>query len=294
MSDLVIPPVSGRRVGLFVTCLVDWARPNIGFATLELLERFGYDVLVSEQITCCGQPGYNSGDSRTARELALMWAEEFADCNYVVIPSGSCAGMIKIHYPRLFEVDNTASPADQDTGEDSQVKKIRALADKTYELSDFLIRVAKVSPTALQKIVPSFQGTITYHDSCSGLRELGIKEQPRALLNQVHGIAEVPLPGCEDCCGFGGSFAVKYGNISNALVQDKCKDIQATGAGAVVMGDLGCMMNIEGALRRAGDHETQVLHWVELCVSPPPRRTPIRTTEANRKKLIGTNDWDSL
>jgi L-lactate dehydrogenase complex protein LldE len=235
------------RVGLFVTCLVDLLRPRIGFAALKLLEAAGCQVVVPATQTCCGQPGYNSGERAGAQRLALKLLEEFADCDHVVVPSGSCAGMIRVHYPELLQ----DFPAHREA--------VERLCAKTYELTDFLVRVAQ-----LQAVPGRFSGTVTYHDACSGLRELRVKRQPRELLAKVQGLALAELPGAEQCCGFGGTFAVKFGEISTRIVDRKCQAIEATGADAVVLGDLGCMLNIEGRLRRRGNHRTRVLHVAEV------------------------------
>jgi L-lactate dehydrogenase complex protein LldE len=231
---------------LFVTCLVDLFRPSIGFAALKLLEAAGCEVVVPAAQTCCGQPGYNSGDRHGAQVLARKVLAEFATCEYVVVPSGSCAGMIRAHYRELFAEFGELQP---------QVERLEA---RTYELTDFLHSVLKIS-----KLPGRWQGSVTYHDSCSGLRELGVKAQPRALLSHVPGLdlKEMSLP--EQCCGFGGTFAVKFGDISTRICDQKCADIAATGASAVVLGDLGCMLNIEGRMRRRGD-ETRVLHVAEV------------------------------
>ncbi len=235
------------RVGLFVTCLVDLMRPRIGFAALRLLERAGCDMHVPATQTCCGQPGYNSGDRAGARKLAQKLIAEFEDCEYVVAPSGSCAGMVRTHYPELFSDVPQWQP------------RVQALASKTYELTDFLVRVAK-----LESVPGEFHGAVTYHDACSGLRELGIKQQPRALLAKVRGLSLAEMEEAEACCGFGGTFAVKYGDISTRIADVKCGRIAATGASAVALGDLGCMLNIEGRLRRRGDATTRVLHVAEI------------------------------
>lgn len=235
------------RVGLFVTCLVDLVRPRIGFAALRLLEAGGCEVVVPQPQTCCGQPAYNSGDRATARSLALKVLEEFEPFDYVVAPSGSCAGMIRVHYPDLL----------QDAPE--LRARLVALGARTYELTDFLVHVAKFQGKT-KKLIKS----ITYHDSCAGLRELGIKSQPRALLAQLEGVTLREMDECEACCGFGGAFAVKFGEISAHIAERKCASIAATGADAVVLGDLGCMLNIEGRLRRRGDMKTGVLHIAEV------------------------------
>jgi L-lactate dehydrogenase complex protein LldE len=236
------------RVGLFVTCLVDLMRPRIGFSALQLLQDAGCEVVVPEAQTCCGQPGYNSGERASAIALARKVAREFADCEYVVAPSGSCAGMIRAHYPEMLK----------DIPEEDRAA-LTALSAKTYELTDFLVNVARFTPKSKSSIK-----TITYHDSCSGLRELGVKQQPRALLAQVEGVELREMSECEQCCGFGGAFALKFGEISSHIAERKCENITASGADAVVLGDLGCMLNIEGRLRRRGDQKTQVLHVVEV------------------------------
>lgn len=235
------------KVGLFVTCLVDLMRPRIGFAALRLLQAAGCEVVVPTTQTCCGQPAYNSGDRRAARLLAEKLIAEFERCDHVVAPSGSCAGMIRMHYPDLFADD----PA--------WLGRAAALGARTHELSDFLATVAR-----LDKVPGAFAGTVTYHDACSGLRELGVKAQPRALLAKMPGVRLVEMDGAEECCGFGGAFAVKFGDISARLAEKKCDNLRASGADAVVLGDLGCMLSIEGKLRRMGDEKTRVLHIAEI------------------------------
>lgn len=235
------------RVGLFVTCLVDLMRPNIGFAAIKLLEQADCEVIVPAEQTCCGQPNYNAGDRKVAKKLARKLIAEFESLEYIVVPSGSCTGMIRAHYPELF------------SDEPEMLQKIESLTKKTYELTDFLINVAKV-----KKLPAQFNGIITYHDSCSGLRELGVKQQPRQLLAKVSGTVIKEMKEPETCCGFGGTFAVKYGDISTHLADQKCQDIEGCGADAVVLGDLGCMLNIEGRLRRRGNETTKVLHIAEV------------------------------
>jgi L-lactate dehydrogenase complex protein LldE len=235
------------RVGLFVTCLVDLMRPSIGFATIRLLEAGGAEVYVPPHQTCCGQPGYNSGDRAGAKALAAKVVDEFEGCDYLVAPSGSCSGMIRTHYADLCRDD----PA--------LLRRAAALAAKTFELTSFLVDVLK-----LDALPGSLSATVTYHDSCAGLRELGVKGQPRKLLARVPGLVLTEMPECETCCGFGGTFAVKFGEISTRMADNKCQQIAESGAAAVVLGDLGCMLNIEGRLRRRGDMKTRVLHVAEV------------------------------
>jgi L-lactate dehydrogenase complex protein LldE len=235
------------RVGLFVTCLVDLMRPSIGFAALQLLEAGGADVVVPEAQTCCGQPAYNSGDRADAIALARKVVAEFEDCDYLVAPSGSCSGMIRTHYGELFADD----PA--------MLARVRMLAAKTFELTAFLTGVLDVGTPP-----GGFAGRVTYHDCCAGLREMGVKLQPRALLARMPGVQLSEMAECETCCGFGGTFAIKFGEISARLADNKCQNIAESGADAVVLGDLGCMLNIEGRLRRRGDTTTRVLHIAEV------------------------------
>lgn len=235
------------RVGLFVTCLVDAMRPRVGFAALKLLEAAGCEVVVPDQQTCCGQPGYNSGDRKSAWALALKFMDEFESFDYVVVPSGSCAGMIRVHYPDLFREDPDL------------LARITALGQRTYELTDFLHAVVQ-----LKQVPGKFQGTLTYHDSCAGLRELDVYKQPRALLSTMPDAKVDEMVESTTCCGFGGTFSVKYGELSTRMADNKCQHIADSKAGTIAGGDLGCLLNIEGRLRRCGDHQTRVLHIAEI------------------------------
>ncbi len=222
------------RVGLFVTCLVDLMRPTVGFAAVKLLENAGCKVVVPAQ-TCCGQPAYNSGDRATAAALARQAIEAFEDCDYVVAPSGSCGGMLIRHYPELF------------AGEPDLAAKAERFAAKTHELVSFLVDVLGV-----ESVSARFDGTVAYHDSCSSLRELGVKAQPRRLLGSVEGLTLVEIDEAVTCCGFGGIFAAKYGELSNAIVSRKADDIRRTSADTLLAGDLGCLLNMAGTLQRQG------------------------------------------
>jgi L-lactate dehydrogenase complex protein LldE len=239
-------PRRGPRVGLYVTCLVDLMRPSVGFAAVKLLEQAGCTVEVPRMQTCCGQPGFNAGDRRTAQDLARLVIVAFEGYDYVVVPSGSCGGMIRTHYPELFADD----PA--------MARRVEALAGRTWELVAFLTDVLGVT-----RVPSRYAGTVTYHDACSGLRELGVKAQPRSLLAGVEGLQLVELPGAEVCCGFGGTFCIKYPEISNRMVSDKAADIVATGADTLLAGDLGCLMNMAGRLQRLG-HGVKVRHVAEV------------------------------
>ena len=244
------------RVALFVTCLVDIHRPSVGFAAIQLLEAAGCQVEVPRAQTCCGQPAYNSGDRATTRALLESYLEAFAGYDYVVVPSGSCGGMLREHMPHLFDDDpNLRARAD-------------ALAAKTYELISFLTDVRGLTSTQA-----AYAGTVTYHDSCAGLRELGVKAQPRALLGQVAGLTLAEMAEPEVCCGFGGTFCVKYPDISTRMVSDKTRDIAATGADTLLAGDMGCLLNMAGRLHREGSpikvrHIAEVLAGMTETVPP--------------------------
>ena len=233
-------------VGLFVTCLVNLFRPNVGFAAVKLLEEAGCAVQVPELQTCCGQPAYNSGDAADARALARQVISVFEGFDYVVAPSGSCAGMIKEHYPLLFETDA------------GWRGRAQALSEKCHELLSFLHDVLKVDLNGVH-----YPAKVTYHDSCSGLRELGIHDQPRALLGRVGDLTIEEMEDGNVCCGFGGTFCVKYSKISERLVSDKVKNIQASGADTLLGGDLGCLLNMAGRLTREGSG-VRVFHAAEV------------------------------
>ncbi|MEO0618284.1 MAG: (Fe-S)-binding protein [Pseudomonadota bacterium] len=235
-----------RHVGLFVTCLVDLMRPSVAFAAVSLLERAGCHVVVPAAQTCCGQPAYNSGDNANARDIARTVIEAFAEFAYVVAPSGSCAAMLKVHYPELF-------------ADDAEMRaKAEHLAGRVHELTSFLVDVCD-----LKTLDARFDGRATYHDSCSGLRELGVKTQPRALLEMVDGLTLEEMRDCETCCGFGGTFAVKYSDVSNAIVEKKSAAIGESDADLLVAGDLGCLLNMAGKLSREG-RKTEVRHVAEV------------------------------
>lgn len=240
-------PLSDRpRVALFVTCLVDLIRPSVGFAAVKLLEDAGCQVFVPTGQTCCGQPAYNSGDKSTAAGLARLTIAALEDFDYVVVPSGSCSGMVKLHYPELLATD----PAWHE--------RAARLAARTFELVSFLADVRGV-----RQVNARLPARATYHDSCSGLRELAIKEQPRKLLASVEGLELVEMADCEICCGFGGTFSIKFPEISNAMVEKKCANIVEANTDLLLAGDLGCLMNMAGKLRRQG-HTVEVRHVAEV------------------------------
>ena len=246
-----MPAKPEPRVALFVTCLVDLFRPTVGFAAVRLLEAAGCRVEVPRAQTCCGQPAYNQGDRADTIKLAKGVLDAFAGYDYVVAPSGSCAGMLKTHYPELFP------PGSADAA------RAQELAQRTFELTGFLVDVMNVGSSAAELSVRA-----TYHDSCSSLRELGVRNQPRQLLAGVAGLELAELRDSEVCCGFGGTFCVKYPEISTKMVDDKVAAIEATGAELVLAGDLGCLMNIAGRLKRLGSR-VEARHVAEVLAGPP-------------------------
>jgi L-lactate dehydrogenase complex protein LldE len=245
------------RVALFVTCVVDLFRPTIGFAAVKLLEEAGCTVEVPRAQTCCGQPAYNSGARTDAKAIALQVLDAFEGYDHVVAPSGSCAGMLRQHYPELFADDPTVLP------------RVQQLAERSWELVSFLVDICGVNSVASR-----WERQVTYHDACSGLRELGVKDQPRRLLASVDGLRLRELPGAEICCGFGGAFCVKYPDISDKMVSDKAADIVATGAESVLGGDLGCLLNIAGKLQRHG-RRVEVRHVAEVLAGMTGEVPPI-------------------
>ena len=252
------------RVALFVTCLVDLFRPSVGFAAVKLLEDAGCTVEVPAQQSCCGQPAYNSGDRADAKAIARQVIAAFGGYDYVVVPSGSCGGMIKTHYPGLF------------ADEPAMEEKATALAARTFELVSFLADVLKIEHVAAR-----YAGTVTYHDACSGLRELGIKDQPRRLLQSVEGAGLKEMATPEVCCGFGGTFCVKYPEISDNMVSDKVADIAATGADTLLCGDMGCLLNMAGKLARLGK-PVQTRHIAEVLADMTKDTPPIGAPKPER------------
>jgi L-lactate dehydrogenase complex protein LldE len=238
-------PGEGPRVALFVTCLVNVMRPAVAEATRELLLAAGCTVEVPLRQTCCGQPAFNSGDEADGRAMARRQIEALEGYDYVVAPSGSCIGTIRHTYPETFRGDPEWAP------------RAGRLAARAFEVTSFLVDVMGFTPE------PShFAAKATYHDTCSGLRELGIRDQPRRLIGTVEGLDLVPLPDADVCCGFGGTFCVKYPAISNAVVDEKARAVEGTGADILLGGDLGCLMNMAGKLGRRGS-AVRVFHTVE-------------------------------
>jgi L-lactate dehydrogenase complex protein LldE len=224
-----------NRVALFVTCLVDQLFPKIGLAMADVLERLGYEVEFPEAQTCCGQPAFNTGYRGEARRVARYFLEVFREADYIVSPSGSCVSMVRCHYPELFHKDPES------------LAQASALGVRVYEFSEFLTNVA-----GREDIGARYDGVVTYHDSCHALRELKVREGPRRLLRAVRGLELREMDNSEECCGFGGTFAVKFGEVSGAMVRTKVDAIRRTGADTLVSADPSCLMQIQGALSRAG------------------------------------------
>lgn len=234
------------RVGLFVTCLVDLVRPSVGFAAARLIEAAGCTVVVPTGQTCCGQPAYNAGDADTARALARQTVASFVGCEFVVAPSGSCAAMLRRHYPALFK------------GRGAEENEMLAFAGRVHELTAFLVNVRGCVTSDA-----TFNGRVAHHDACSGLRELGIRSEPRRLLAAVAGLELVETPETTACCGFGGLFSVKYPEISTAVAERKIEDLRTGSPDLVTGGDLGCLMNLAGRLNRS-DHPLPCRHVAEV------------------------------
>ncbi len=234
------------QVALFVTCLVDIFRPSVGFAAIKLLEDAGCEIHVPQAQTCCGQPSWNSGDRADTVKIAEQVIEAFEGFEYIVAPSGSCAGMLKIHYRELFKNDPAWSA------------RCEKFSSKVYELTEFLCDIMGVV-----EVDVLLDANVTYHDSCAGLREMGISKQPRKLLETVQGLTLKEMKDCETCCGFGGTFAVKYSDISNSIVSEKTANIMNAKPDLLLAGDLGCLMNMAGKLKRQGS-KIEVRHVAEV------------------------------
>jgi L-lactate dehydrogenase complex protein LldE len=237
--------ITKPKVALFVTCLADSMRPSVAFATIKLLEAAGCEVHVPKAQTCCGQPAFNSGDRNNTRLIAQQTMAALTGYDYVVGPSGSCIGMLH-QYPDLFEEGS------------KDYLSTQALAQQAYEITSFLVDVM-----AFELAPNNTKAQITYHDSCAGLRELGIHQQPRKLLAQMPNIQLKEMPEADTCCGFGGTFCIKYPDISNRMVENKVAHAQSSKAQILVGGDLGCLMNMAGKLKRQGS-DLQTRHIVEL------------------------------
>jgi len=224
-------PENPQKVYYFGTCLVDMFYPGAGMAGIKLLQQKGVKVIFPSQQTCCGQPAYNSGFPDEARTVARKQIELFSEDYPIVVPSGSCAGMMRHHYPKLFE-------------NDPRIDQIKKFSERIFELSEFLVHALNIQ---LEDQGPPIK--VTWHSSCHALREMGVTEDSKSLIRQLKNVELVELQREHDCCGFGGTFAVKQPAISAAMVKDKTEDIRKTGATRLITGDCGCLMNISGAMQ---------------------------------------------
>ncbi len=238
-----------KSVSLFVTCIVDQVFPQVGIAITEVLERLGYQVHFPKAQTCCGQPAFNSGYPDEARTIARHFLEVFRDSESIIVPSGSCASMISHHFADIFEHDPRI------------LTEVHALEPRVWEFSRFLLEVAGVEDVGAR-----FDGVVTYHDSCHALRELRIKAGPRKLLATVKGLTLAEMDVAEECCGFGGTFSVKFPEVSGAMARTKIESIQKTGASTVVSIDSSCLMQLQGVIDRAG-LPIRTLHLAEVLAS---------------------------
>ena len=239
----------GGQVSLFVTCVVDQLFPQVGMAMAEVLERLGYTVDFPEAQTCCGQPAFNTGYREEARLVAQHFLKVFRQADYIVVPSGSCTSMIRHHYAELFH------------DEPGTLAEVREMAGRVYEFTQFLTQVAGVEDVGAR-----LENVVTYHDSCHALRELHIKDIPRRLLANVRGLTLREMDRAEECCGFGGTFSVKFEGVSGAMARTKIESILRTGAEVVVSIDSSCLMQIQGALSRAG-LPVRAMHLAEVLAS---------------------------
>ena len=239
----------GGQVSLFVTCVVDQLFPQVGMAMAEVLERLGYTVDFPEAQTCCGQPAFNTGYREEARLVAQHFLKVFRQADYIVVPSGSCTSMISHHYAELFH------------DEPGTLAEVREMTARVYEFTQFLTQVAGVEDVGAR-----LENVVTYHDSCHALRELHIKDTPRRLLANVRGLTLREMDRAEECCGFGGTFSVKFEGVSGAMARTKIESILRTGAEVVVSIDSSCLMQIQGALSRAG-LPVRAMHLAEVLAS---------------------------
>lgn len=237
------------RVSLFVTCIVDQVFPQVGIAITQVLERLGYQVDFPKAQTCCGQPAFNTGYTDEARKIARHFLNVFGQSEYIIVPSGSCTSMIAHHFADLFQHDPKL------------LADVRAMEPRVWEFSRFLLEVAGVEDVGAR-----FDGLVTYHDSCHALRELHIKSGPRRLLAKVQGLKLAEMQAAEECCGFGGTFSVKFAEVSGAMARTKIDSIQKTGASTVVSIDSSCLMQLQGAIDRAG-LPIRTLHLAEVLAA---------------------------
>ena len=250
-SEISSKPVA---VSLFVTCLIDQLHPEVGESVVKVLRQLGTIVSFPSGQTCCGQPAFNSGFWNEAKVLAKRFLKIFRGDDYVVVPSGSCASMLRVFYPELFH------------DEPKQLKKIHELSSRVYEFSEFIVDVLKIKDLRpyVKNIDAISKSKITYHEACHLRRELGVLTQPRTLIKSLPGVQLIELDQAEVCCGFGGAFSIKYPEISSAMLQDKIDRIQQTGAGTVVSNDISCLIQMGGGIKKQR-LEQRSIHIAQLC-----------------------------
>ncbi len=236
------------RVQIFIPCFIDQLYPGVGFSMVKVLEKAGCEVAYNANQTCCGQPAFNAGFWGEAKDVCNKFIEDFSGSDYIVAPSASCVGFVKNYYSKLYE-------------QSSQQQAARKLSERIFELSDFLVNILKV-----ENLGASFEGKATYHDSCAALRECGLKQEPRKLLQQVKGLELIEMADNETCCGFGGSFAVKFEPISVAMADQKITNATATGAEYIISTDMSCLMHIDGCIKHKGSG-LKVLHLADVLAS---------------------------
>ncbi len=236
------------RVQIFIPCFIDQLYPAVGFSMVKVLEKAGCEVDYNANQTCCGQPAFNAGFWGEAKDVCNKFIEDFSGSDYIVAPSASCVGFVKNYYSKLYE-------------QSSQQQVARKLSERIFELSDFLVNILKV-----ENLGASFEGKATYHDSCAALRECGLKQEPRKLLQQVKGLELIEMADNETCCGFGGSFAVKFEPISVAMADQKITNATATGAEYIISTDMSCLMHIDGCIKHKGSG-LKVVHLADVLAS---------------------------
>jgi L-lactate dehydrogenase complex protein LldE len=236
------------KVQLFIPCFIDQLYPQVAFNTVKVLEKAGCTVAYNTQQTCCGQPAFNAGFWGESKDVCTKFVQDFDGADYIVSPSASCAGFIRNNYGKLFENNAFQSPA----------KKV---SSQIFELSEFLVKILGIT-----ELGASFNGKATFHDSCAGLRECNIKAEPRALLSQVTGLELVEMNDTETCCGFGGSFAVKYDSISVAMADQKIDNAIATEAEFIISTDMSCLMHLDGRINHHGQ-QIKVIHLADILAS---------------------------
>ncbi|MFW2476290.1 MAG: (Fe-S)-binding protein [Sediminibacterium sp.] len=236
------------RVQIFIPCFIDQLYPGVGFSMVKVLEKAGCEVTYNANQTCCGQPAFNAGFWGEAKDVCNKFIEDFSGSDYIVAPSASCVGFVKNYYSKLYE-------------QSSQQQVARKLSERIFELSDFLVNILKV-----ENLGASFEGKATYHDSCAALRECGLKQEPRKLLQQVKGLELIEMADNETCCGFGGSFAVKFEPISVAMADQKITNATATGAEYIISTDMSCLMHIDGCIKHKGSG-LKVVHLADVLAS---------------------------